>query len=111
MASESRLDGRDVALGLLLAAAVPFIVQAGFIALLWKRTVSWGLQSPEDVNLAMFYTSIATMMISAAIGFVFIWWAYRPWAVFIGAVYFPIMLGLLWLFSVTVAARLSGVWP
>jgi hypothetical protein len=79
-------------------------VQAGFIALLWKTTVSWGLRSPEDVNFA-------TMVISPAIGFVFIWRGYRPWAVFIGAVYFPIMLGLMWLFSAIVAARLSGVWP
>src|SRR5258707_10228940 len=109
--SEPALDARRVALGLLLAFVVPFIVQACFIALMWKRTFSWGLQSPEDVNLAMFYTGVATMVISPAIGFVFVWRAYRPWAIFIGVVYFPIMLPLMWLFSVTVVGRLTGVWP
>jgi hypothetical protein len=59
----------------------------------------------------MFYTSMATMVISPAIGFVFIWRAYRPWAVCIGAVYFPIMLVLMYLFSIGVAGQLSGVLP
>jgi hypothetical protein len=109
--SEPILDGRKVALGFLLASVVPFIVQACFMALLWKRTFSWGLQSPDDINVAMFYTSVATMVISPAIGFVFIWRAYRPSAVFIGVIYFPIMLALMYLFSISVVAELSGVWP